>query len=56
MKEVAKLDYFLYTLDTRKLTMKDTRNYTKWIDENGICVAMMEKRKGYNKFLINEMN
>lgn len=54
MKEVAKLDYFLYTLDTRKLIMKDTRNYTKWIDGNGICVAMMEKRKGYNKFLIKE--
>lgn len=52
MKEVSKLDYFLYTLDTRKLIMKDHKNYTKWLDKKGTCVAMMEKRKGGNKFLI----
>lgn len=54
MKEVAKLDYFLYTLDTRQLIRKDAKNCTKWIDRNGICVAMMEKRKGCNKFLIKD--
>lgn len=53
MKEVTKLDYFLYTLDTHKLIMKDTNNYTKWFNKNGTCVAMMEKRKGYNKFWLN---
>lgn len=54
MKEVTKLDYFLYTLDTRKLIMKDTNNYTKWLDKNGACVAMMQKRKDYNKFMIKK--
>ncbi len=54
IKEVTKLDYFLHTLDTRNLIMEDNKNHTKWINKNGICVAMMEKGKGDNKFLIHE--